>query len=117
MVSDRYGRQGSCFANLPVSASIFGDGGGDKSCAIDSCGKLIHAGQARTAAIVASSFVSMDVSAHVGGGGCAAAGELAFVVDEAPGARPCPSYLPTTLEDLFRQPPRRVVDAVLERTG
>ena len=37
---------------------VIDDGGGGTPYAIDSCGKLLHVGQARTAAIVASSFVS-----------------------------------------------------------
>jgi len=39
-------------------AMVIDDGGGGTPYAIDFCGKLLHAGQARTAAIVASSFVS-----------------------------------------------------------
>ncbi|HYV44072.1 MAG TPA: 3-oxoacyl-[acyl-carrier-protein] synthase III C-terminal domain-containing protein [Myxococcaceae bacterium] len=59
-------------------AMVIDDGGGGTPYAIDFCGKLLHAGQARTAAIVASSFVSplLDRETYCG------------MVEAVPGASP-----------------------------
>lgn len=59
-------------------ALVIDDGGGGTPYAIDFCGKLLHAGQARTAAIVASSFVSplLDRETYCG------------MVEAVPGATP-----------------------------
>ncbi len=59
-------------------AMVIDDGGGGTPYAIDFCGKLLHAGQARTAAIVASSFVSplLDRDTYCG------------MVEAVPGATP-----------------------------
>lgn len=59
-------------------ALVIDDGGGGTPYAIDFCGKLLQAGQARTAAIVASSFVSplLDRETYCG------------MVEAVPGATP-----------------------------
>jgi 3-oxoacyl-[acyl-carrier-protein] synthase III len=59
-------------------AMVIDDGGGGTPYAIDFCGKLLHAGQARTAAIVASSFVSPLLDRETYGG----------MVEAVPGATP-----------------------------